>query len=219
MFVANPLDVMLRAFVAPVLIGAGFSRAGRTYRLAAGSGDLAVVAFQAWTYSPDVVGFYATAGLAPVPWVAWIHRDDGESTRACRPGIEAKLVGPDIVPPREWWRGVGDPEFHPLWGFERSVSCEGCGRALATVLAEHAVPTLRRLLDRRALLTEFRSPTEPSLRGPLHPPELNEILLLVDDGPSGELNELLRRLDAAHPDSEFAAWTRRRLAHRAVVGG
>jgi hypothetical protein len=35
----------------------------------------------------------------------------------------------------------------------------------------------RRLLDRRALLTEFRNPREAGPRAPLQPAALNEILL------------------------------------------
>lgn len=214
---ANPLDEMLRTHVAPVLTGAGYRRSGRVYRFAAPNGDLAVIEFPARVLSRDYVDFAVTTGVAPTPAVDWIRRK-AETMDSQAPGLECRLIRVDLTPPRRWWRGVGTPDMDQHWGFKKDDGGDQCGIELAGLLADQVVPTLRRLLDRQELLAEVRNPRLGDKASLNFGKELAEIVMLVDHGPTPDLEELLESREAANPQDELASWARRRLASRAAAG-
>jgi hypothetical protein len=205
--VSTPVDVIVREYAAPVLAAAGFRRSGRVFRLDGERGDAAVLEIAPFVLSSGS-RFSATGGVIVTPYADFIDRALGDIPRR-RPGPSSALVELPVLPPREWWQGVGqEPREDPQWGFTDDADVPACGRAFAAVLAEDVIPVLVRLLDRTRLLAEMRERTTPDLRRKLAP-RRDVLLLLVDEGPSPELDRLLRELGEG---DMVADWARARLA-------
>ena len=63
---AHPLDAMLRHYVMPVFKEAGYTKAGRVYRLAAENEDCAIFdVYATENVASDKIGFGVRYGIAP----------------------------------------------------------------------------------------------------------------------------------------------------------
>ncbi|MGW1213628.1 hypothetical protein ACWD5F_28835 [Streptomyces sp. NPDC002499] len=100
-------------------------------------------------------------------------------------------------------------------GILRPDTGDLCGRELARLLVEDAIPYMVRLLDCRALLEETRvNPSGELVR--LRGRPMTEILLRIDDDPIADVSASVDKaeVDAVFPP--FVAWARDRLARRAA---
>jgi hypothetical protein len=225
---AHPLDTMLRSYVTPVLKEAGYTKAGRIYRLAAKNGDYAI--FDLYTtenVASDKIGFGARFGIAPRTMVAWHRRDAGDPFDR-PPGIENELLIIELIPPEESSYPLSyEQMFGSNWRLDAADEGRACGEALRAAVI-NTVPLIRSLLDRNALLAEIRKPTLRSIAQPelntdhpcvwarlgIQPREAAEIIVLLEDGPLAEIQDLLPA--AERP---FGTWDwARRNEQRCEVG-
>jgi hypothetical protein len=91
-----------------------------------------------------------------------------------------------------------------------------CGASLAKILADEFVPLLTRMLDRTEFLAMARDPAKPLGDGIVGP---EEIMLLIDNGPSAELEAAIAKAEALDLERypvapQLVAWARQRLADR-----
>jgi hypothetical protein len=143
---------------------------------------------------------------------AWTH--DGLTPSIpyrAQPSIWDGFWSNRVYPPSnvEWPLG----EFKSdIWCIEDAESATRCGKHLARILTEETVPFLTRMLDRREQLALLHDPTEDEhLR--LGSNSFGDVLLLVDDGPSPELEAALTDAER-QGDQELVSWARERLASR-----
>ncbi|MFC8519079.1 hypothetical protein [Streptomyces sp. NPDC057257] len=207
----NPLDTLIREYVVPVMKAAGFAKKGRSFRLTAPHGDTAVVLVDADAVDPEKYVFDVSAWMVPLPYWEFLHR---EFTKTSVPNASGALATFPVVPPR----GVAhqpddDGHFRNRWAFAEPDTRDVCGRELARVLTEDAIPRMVRLLDRRTLLEETRTnPNDGLVR--LKDEVISRIVLRVDDDPVGDLTALIDKAEADGLFPPFATWARERLARR-----
>jgi hypothetical protein len=99
-----------------------------------------------------------------------------------------------------------------IWCFQDAESATRCGKHLARILTEETVPFLTRMLDRREQLAILHDPAEEE-HLQLGSNSFGEVLLLVDDGPSPELEAALADAEQ-QGDRDLVWWARERLASR-----
>jgi hypothetical protein len=207
-------DAMLNQHAAPVLKAAGFRKKGRTFRFVAPNGDHAFVHFQTWISSHEPhTDFVVNLSVVPVPQMEWI-RDDYPQAANRQPAPGDGLWQDRAHPPKD----VAGPEPHmtDLWRLADADAATTCGALLADVLREHAAPLLIRLTDRAEFLAMVRDPARPLKVGLGHA----EIMLLVDEGPSAELDAEIAVYEAMDPKEwpigrQLAAWARQRSSRSA----
>jgi hypothetical protein len=228
---ANQLDAMLRYHVTPVLRDGGYTKTGRIYRLAAENGDYAI--FDVYTtenVAPDKIGFGARFGIVPRAMVAWDRRD-ADDRFARPPGIENELLTVELIPPNECSYPLPyEQMFGSDWRLDAADEGRACGEALAAAVFD-ALPLIRSLLDRDALLAEIRKPTLRSIPRPnldtdhpgvwarlgMGPREAAEIIVLLEDGSIEDIERLLPTAERNSPSEQFGEWVRRQLVQRSAV--
>jgi hypothetical protein len=208
----KPLDAMLTEFVTPVLRRAGFRKTRRTYRLAASNGSQSLINFEGYPLSMSHTTFFVNVAVTVEAVRAWTH--DGLTPSIpyrAQPSIWDGFWLNRVWPPRdvEWRSGEFKSE---IWCFEDAEGATRCGKHLARILTEESVPFLTRMLDRREQLALLHDPAEDEhLR--LGSNSFGDVLLLVDDGPSVELDAALADAER-QGDHELVFWARERLAAR-----
>ena len=215
----KPVDRLVRDHARPVLTEAGFRRKGNRFWLTAPNGDVACVDFQTQAgvtvmrpdgvhAMPDWAAFFVNIGVVPVPRWDWLcHQFPGLSKQV--PEASHGLWTSRAVAPPE----VADDVISDSWVVKGADQVAVCGEHLARVLRDDVVPLLVWCLDRAEFLALCRDPARP-----LDPPPSDaELILLVDDGPSPDLDAALAVLGARDPHdypvaAEYAAWLRARAA-------
>jgi hypothetical protein len=228
---AHPLDTMLRHYVMPVSKEAGYTKAGRVYRLEAENGDCAI--FDVYTtenVAPDKIGFGARFGIAPRAMVAW-HRRDVDDPFARPPGVENELLTVELIPPDECSYPIPYEQlFGSNWRLDVADEGRACGEALRAAVLD-AVPLIYSLLGRDALLAEIRTPTLRSIPQPnldtqhpgvwarlgIRPREAAEIIVLLEDGSIEDIEGLLPIAERDSPSGRFGEWVRGKIAQRSAV--
>jgi hypothetical protein len=218
----NPLDRMLRTYVAPVLRELGFSKRGRRYRFTAPRGDRAEIEVEAFSPLGGRVRFAVSYGVAPSPLTGWLLRIEDPDELPDRsydmwhdtllePGREHDVMNPPrdamghLVPREEWYFTADDPADEAARG-----------ATVAGLLQDLVVPVLMRMLDRATLLATIQDPATPP--GQLGASDrLAPLMLLADAGPSQELDAGLRPIEAEGDPLGFVAWARGWAAHRAAA--
>ena len=204
------LDQLLRDHVSPVLEAAGFVRRGRTYRLIADNGDQAIIAIERTAGSRgDVVEFYVHAAVVPVPYWAWIQHvfpTVGDRAPDYSDGLWRHRVE---APPT--CRADAGPWTTDLWLLAGPSAVASCGEQLATILRTETAPLTTSLLNRATFLALTRDPTKP-LGVSIGPADL---MLLVDEGPSPELDKAIAHYRSLDPTdypaaADLAAWAEAR---------
>ena len=198
----KPLDVFLRDHVRPLLKEKGFSKKGRDFRLVAASGDVAFISFRPWKLGLYDVEFLATGGMLPRLWIEWrvdtYGLADGSTVS---PILEKRVLSPypyleSVNPHTETWLlNANDTERIDAFLSRLSSLCE----------------ELSLLLDRQNLISVARD-SATSVQIFRVARERVLAVLLVDEGPSPELDEALRALEARDPNDIVASWVRSRLA-------
>jgi hypothetical protein len=207
----NPLDEMLKNHLTPMLAASGFAKRGRTYSLAAPNGDLAIVDFQSWRLHVGAVGFFVNLAIVPTVMVEWLRRNESGPPEKIN---DAQGFWRDRLLVSEEYEPAGEFGREQLWEFKEIDSGDACGAILARVLERGVLSTLTWLVDRSNLLAAVRDPlTDPTLIK-VRPRERALIVLLVDEGPSDELETLLRQVEQKDPDDIVATWARQRLAEK-----
>lgn len=195
----KPLDVFLRDHVRPMLKEKGFSKKGRDFRIGATRGDVALVNFFSWRLGDCEVEFFLEVGVLPLPWVEWCEDAIGE--------VDDSIVS------ALWWKRVNSP-FRPLglWQFDlKDEERTSFFLAELSSVADH----LCALVDRQKLISVVRDPAT-AVQELRHSREHALALLLVDDGPSPELDDILRVLESGNPADDVASWVRARLRKAAT---
>ncbi|TDP90561.1 DUF4304 domain-containing protein [Labedaea rhizosphaerae] len=198
----KPLDAFLRDTVRPFLKEKGFSKKGRDFRFVAPNGDTALIGFQSWRLGLREVEFNLDVGILPVPWVEWLEQVSG---------VNDQSIGGAL-----WWKRLFSPFTYMESPFPYTdtwiVNLDDNERidVLLGALGA-AADRLRILVDRRNLISVVRD-SATAVQDLRHSREHSMALLLVDDGPSRELDELLQVLEARDPDDKVASWVRAKLA-------
>ncbi len=204
------LDRMLRTYVTPVLADAGFVKKGRTYRLTAATNDAAMVNIQrSGGGVGDRVVFFVNLSVVVVPHSDWLDYTLGitEATeRSYAGGLwQSRLDAPASVAADDFSWGS------ERWLLDGAEMVPECGELLAGLLRDRAIPLLVKLLDRDTFLALSRDPKRPL--GPRVGPA--DIMLLVDRGPSVELEAAIAECEALDAETypmagKLAAWARQR---------
>lgn len=207
---------MMRDEVGPALRPIGFTRSGTTWTLKTPNNDVAVVNAQSSRSSTaDEVHFVLNLAVAPEPWRAW--RNTFLRRQAPRTPKEHDGLWRDRLHP-----GPGVPRHEhgteSWWVIRDERDARGCADDVVGQLIQHAVPQLRQLLDRDALLATVRAGNFGFLHGDA---TVAVAVLLSDYGPSPELDDLLTRIatdpDDRHRDhnARLIEWIRLRIGPRA----
>lgn len=228
----DPMGMVLRDYVTPLLAANGFTKTGATYRLVGGNGDQVLIGFQRSSSStPEWLRFYVNLAAVPLPFWEYIRSqrtlrqpgyDDG--VLRCRLHTDVDEAGfwldPRSAKVRPWEPGSGPrmPWSSGDWLVRGVEGVAVCGRVLAAALRDEAVPLLSSLLDRRAFLARLRN-QESSFPSGTSVATFAALFLLIDDGTSDELEAQIARVEAwevEHPNSHsLVAWARQRMAARA----
>ena len=213
---AGLLDQLVQEFAAPVLNEHGYvPQSNREFSRSAPNGDLAFAAFapvRGAAIRPAEV-FQIKESILPttkISYTKYLYADSGNPwigprasqglyQRAVRPPLEFDVYRGERISEVSWqW------VLHPT---EKLVS--DAGPLLQSILKDDVLPRLDRLSDRGALLDELRSGVARAVTGL----RVGEILLIVDDGESAELDALIAA-DLANSrggESAIADWTALRL--------
>ncbi|MFE6052961.1 hypothetical protein ACFQ6N_19565 [Kitasatospora sp. NPDC056446] len=206
------LEAWTRRHVAPLAKAAGLSRKGLVYRLVGENGDHALLEFRPQHLSTPMEVFTVKAFIVPAASWAWSYRANWESAKKKAPTSSAAIVEWTVAAPKH---AAYEPDnVSPLdadWAYGGRIDPDAAGQAMAEVLREHTLPTLRRLLDRDELLTEIRNPGFEFHRG--RPPGWARMILRVDEASPAEIEELVDQVEKDYPVvDEFIAWARTRAA-------
>jgi uncharacterized protein DUF4304 len=184
------LRAMLRDRISPALRSAGFRRSGTTWTHTAPNGDRAIINVQSSRMSSASEAiFIVNLAALPEPWWSWQQHLLGERARTPK---EYDGLWRDRLHARAEVHNRGDR----WWSVRDSRSAERCADDVLAQLADTALPRLHELLDRVAMLAAVRNGQLGF--GPVY--TLAPLaVLLADQGPSAELDELIARL-AAEPD-------------------
>ncbi|MHC3470431.1 DUF4304 domain-containing protein [Streptomyces sp. 7R007] len=205
----NPLDALIREHVTPVMKAAGFAKKGRTFRRAAPNGDHAFLHIDADLVDPEKFVFEVSFWMVPLPSWEFAYRARGGAGTPNASGALAtcKVTPPDVAAHESDEEGY----FRSRWAFAEPDTRDACGRELARILDEQAVPRMVRLLDRRTLLGETRTnPNDELVR--LRDALTSEILLRIDDDPVAEVGALVDKAEADGAFPPFVDWARLRSA-------
>lgn len=193
----RPLDAFLRDHVRAPLKEKGFSRKGRDFRLTAPNGDVALINFFSWRLGDREVEFFLDVGILPLTWTEFLNDRFGEAD-----GSIASTL---------WWTRLNSPfKSLGLWQFDLDDT-ERMPHFLRELASQ--ADCLRFLIDRQNLVSEVRKTEIQRLRSSR---EHALASLLVGEGPSHELEETLRVLEAKDSSDELAAWIRTRLSSRSA---
>ncbi|MCG7205849.1 hypothetical protein [Streptomyces arenae] len=207
----NPLDTLIKQHVAPVMKAAGFTRKGRTFRLAAGTGDHLFLQFDTHAVDPGRHVFDVTFSVVPLPYWEFVKRDDVDPPA---PDASGALATCPVIPPAAV---AHEPDeempFRSRWAFTEPRTRDLCGSELARVLVEEDLPRMTRLLDRRTLLEETRTnPNGELVR--LWGAAQSEIVLRIDDEPAEDVAALVDKAEADGVAPVLVVWARQRLWRR-----
>lgn len=195
------LKVALRAIVGPFLRGQGFKGSGATWRLTASNGDVAVLNVQSSQFSSvDDLRCVINMSIVPVPWWDWQRERmsyAGSAAPKERDGLWRERLHPAGAP----------TDFDVWWQMVDEQSSAEAALEMVSQLEHEGLPTLRQLLDRVALMASIRRADLGFLKGRPNRYSFDRALamLLADDGPSPELDELLVRLNTDPGDGRGEA--------------
>lgn len=201
----KPIDVLLRDHVRAPLKEKGYTRKGHNFRLTAPTGDIALIHFHSFPMGRHDVECYIEAAVLSVPYHDWLNHRLGRNDPMSTGGViwSDRVQSPFVEPGSSLANS-------PFWELNLSYH-EQIAELLRRVTA--VADRLRHLLDRRNLLALARDPaTRPQGLRPSR--EFAVGFLLVDDGPSPELEDALRELEEQHPADDLVAWLRTRQAAR-----
>jgi len=178
---------MVAKRIVPVLREAGYRGTAGTYTLTAPGGDVAIVNLQKsrWN-SADEVAFTVNLAIVPVPWFDWQQKEHGLASKA-------RL--------REYhglWRDRLRPsptlsEERDFWVVRDETTADACAADVTAKLRQDGLPRLSSLLDRPALIEAVRAGDFGFIK---MSPTLPLAVILSDHGPSRELEDAVRSLQA-----------------------
>ena len=204
----NPLDALIRKYVAPVMKEAGFRRKGLEFRLS--NGDSAILGFSRDVVDLDSTVFLVDIFAIPKEYWEWQNRHEVD---AGIPDRGDAMARGSLIPPREVAYSPDEQmPFRARWAFSDVNSEEACGLALADELRTNAIPRLRGFLRRENLLLEMRDPD--SDLGKRMTSRMREIILQLDSGDVQEVYSLLLEAEAVGEFPAFIQWARDRVALR-----
>ncbi|MBQ1073517.1 DUF4304 domain-containing protein [Micromonospora sp. C31] len=213
---------LFKEYLDPVLAERRLAGTGRVYRRIEDDGDALIVEFQRSTSSTrNAYAFFVNVAVVPQPWLLWM-RSDSTSADAEPPDVAEGLISTRLAKPNSLWTlpreemlhilmsgrvpaGI-DSGDHDRWWIDSPQAVAEKGSTLRNLLAEK-IAEFTPLLDRDVLRERLRSGAP--LPGSC-PRDAALAVVLADEGPSAELDDVLSRLD--DPQSSFVDWVRRYAA-------
>jgi hypothetical protein len=111
----NPLDILVREHVVPVMKAAGFAKRGRIFRRAAPNGDHAFLHVDADPVDPAKTVFEVSFWMVPLPSWEFAYRDH---PRALAPDASGALATGKVIPPDvAAHQPDGEGYFRSRWAF------------------------------------------------------------------------------------------------------
>jgi len=215
----DALKSVLRDVVGPYLRSEGFKGSGTTWTLTAPNGDRGVVNVQSSQFSSkSEVRCIVNVAVLPEPWWAWQAFHHG----AAMPKSPREYHGlwRQRLQPSTGGQPRGSEEW---WSVRDEATARTAAEDMVLQLRTDAVPLLRRLLDRDAILAAVRAGDLGFITVQSSPAYFDRALavLLADEGQSAELDALLTRLAAEQDENlkafneSFVPWlTARATSHR-----
>ncbi|MGC5021267.1 DUF4304 domain-containing protein [Micromonospora sp. DT47] len=210
------LRAALRDVVSPAARAEGFKGSAPTWRMTNALGDWAVVNVQSSAYSTsESLRCVINLAVAPAPWLAWQQQSLGSLPKAITEslGLYRHRLHPTGTPPGTdgWWEVGGDRD------------ASAAATDMTEQLAIHGWPTLKRLMDREALLDQIRCGDLGYMKARNFGAFFAraEALMLAENGSSPRLEELMsfgtaNVIPAQHDNAvRFAEWVRNRAARSA----
>lgn len=194
--------VMLSEHIRPLLKAEGFQGATTTWRRQSRRGDWAIVNLQR-SRQAGRDGIWFTINLAVVcrPWQEWIN--EYYQQRAAPPGEASGYWRTRLNAPADLSAG-----YQRWWAVHDATSARASGHDAAQQLTQAAIPDLLAHLPRSAQLAAARAgrfqgvPRIWDQRVPL-------AILLADDGPSTELDQLTAAFAVEGGYHQLVAWLRK----------
>ena len=195
------LKSALRTTVGPFLRQQNFKGSGTSWLLRSPSNDVAIVNVQSSQFSSaDDVRCVINLSVIPASWWDW----------QCR----RLALSPSSAPKEQ--HGLWRYRLHPTgaepgvdvwWNVTDEQSSTDVASDMVIRLQREGVPTLRRLLDRSEMIASVRRADLGHLKGDVNRRSFDRALaiLLADEDPSAELEEVLLRLAVDHGDGAGAA--------------
>lgn len=204
MTVQDDLKTALRELMRPSARAHGFKGSAPNWRRASPQGDWAVVNVQSSTSSTSRRGLcYLNVAVVPEPCLRW----DRERLGAHMPRHVTESLGlwrDRLRPTVEPWRSEG------RWEFTDLVSARAAVVDMVAQLEAGGWEQMTSLLDQQAMLDQVRAGDLGFFKLPHHEHVFAraEALLLMEAGPSGELDAQLARARRGLEPSQVAAFDR-----------
>ena len=201
------LESFLAEFVSPHLRAAGFRKSAHTFRRRQPNGDEAAMQFRAWPMA-RLCSFLFDIWITIEPWWDLRHFNPDRPkpyparTHTYDATFQRQARMPELDDP---WSSHG-----AFWAFDESASRDQVGHQIQDLVLGHVLADVEVALDRGSLL-EAAANKVPILG---HTPRSEHLhrALLVDAGPSDELDEVLLALEPNNEqDAQFASWSAARL--------
>jgi len=196
---------VLRDQVGPALRLHGFKGSGTTWRLANPAGDVAIVNVQSSRYSSrEEVTCVINLAVVPEPWWA-IKTVENSTGRSSMPKDYDGLFHDRLHPQHE--PGTGEA----WWHITAAATARAVAADMVQQLESEGVPVLTRMLDRAHLIAAIREGDLGFLKGELNRAFFDHALavMLSDDGPSAELDNLLQKIETTAAGTQRETSTRR----------
>jgi hypothetical protein len=200
----KPLDVVARDLVAPPLKAAGFRRRGRLFELDSPHGDRAFAELRQFRLGRHDAEFGIAVSVQPQVFFDWLNRDgDASRTRVGLWGLSLPAPGQSGVMRNHWSFDLDD---------------ESTGAELTRRVSQ-IVPGVLHLLDRANLVAYIRR-TDTTRQEIFLRKDAALALLLSEDGPSDELDEVVGTLKTDSFFDELVHFVQRRAGTQpAACGG
>lgn len=197
----KPLDILIRDVVAPLMGERGYKRSGRSFRFDTDSWNGAFVGFQESRLGRHDLEFYVNMTVDFAARREWMfgYEDDHKKANELDGLWRTRLA----VPGKLWMQEVHLWEFNPedmaAVDLFRTTLSAALDRLEYLTVPSNMVQALRR---HELPIAEIELPSEQHAVA----------LLLSEEGPSAELEEVLAKLEADHGRDEFVTWVRQRIA-------
>ncbi|MFI5612577.1 hypothetical protein [Amycolatopsis sp. NPDC051903] len=201
------LNDLAQRYVDPVLKEAGFTkRRQRVWSLVSPEGHAVLAKIRAWPTAPEYSFFVETAAI---PAVLREYHDNGARSARLNDGWQLFLTRLDVpadlntapIPVNDVWR------FLP-------AEIDEYGPKIRDHFREVAVPLWRSWLE-LPTLAEISARRDPDLSVMFgYGPGFAKVILEIDTGDAGELEERITDLIAHGADRKLLEWLRRRLHAR-----
>lgn len=200
---ASELDTFINKTFTDMLGRRGFKKSGRTYRLTSPTGDQIQFNIRPEARQGPMQYFVLTVAVTPIIMLDYYHHTLGLALNR-QLGLSDWFVTSHIASPQK-----RHSTYVPMyWSFEGEVESVEVSNLIRERLCAGLLDNITSLLDRRALLSLIREGPDTWLLPWIgYEGVKGEILILIQGGPSLELNKAIRQAEA-EGDEKIVDWAK-----------